>query len=88
MDTDNVLTLTRQAIILVLWLGGPPIVVAAVVGLLTSLVQALTQLQDQTTPFAIKIVAVFVTLLLTGGWIGSQMLLYGERIMLEIAQMR
>lgn len=84
MDTDNVLSLTRQAVLLTLWLGGPLIIAAAVVGLLTSLFQALTQMQDQATPFALKIIAVFGTLILLGRWMGSQLLLYGDRILNEI----
>lgn len=45
-----------------------------VVGVLTSLVQALMQIQDQTLPFGIKLVAVGVTLIMTGRWIGVELI--------------
>jgi type III secretion protein S len=62
-----------QGLYLVLWLSLPPIVVASVVGTLFSLFQALTQIQEQTLSFAIKLIAVMGTLLLTAGWIGGEL---------------
>ena len=60
--------------LLVVLLSAPPLIVAVVVGVLTSLVQALMQIQDQTLPFGIKLVAVGITLALTGRWIGVEMI--------------
>lgn len=51
----------------------PPIIVATVVGLLVSLVQALTQVQEQTLPFGIKLVALGLTLYLTARWLGIEL---------------
>ena len=62
--------LFKQGMLLVVVLSAPALIVAVVVGVLTSLVQALMQIQDQTLPFVIKLVAVGVTLALTGRWIG------------------
>ncbi|MFT0182963.1 MULTISPECIES: type III secretion system export apparatus subunit SctS [Pseudomonas] len=70
----DVLTLFKQGMILVVILSAPPLIVAVVVGVLTSLLQALMQIQDQTLPFGIKLVAVGFTLLLTGRWIGVELL--------------
>lgn len=64
--------MTVKAMTLVLWTSMPAILVATVVGVLVSLVQALTQVQDQTLPFGIKLVAVFLTLFLTVRWMGSE----------------
>lgn len=61
---------------LVLWLSLPPIVVASVVGTLFSLFQALTQIQEQTLSFAIKLIAVMATLALTARWMGGELFNY------------
>lgn len=66
--------LFKQGMLLVVVLSAPPLIVAVVVGVLTSLVQALMQIQDQTLPFGIKLVAVGVTLILTGRWIGVELI--------------
>ena len=66
--------LFEQGMLLVVVLSAPPLIVAVVVGVLTSLVQALMQVQDQTLPFGIKLLAVGVTLALTGRWIGVELI--------------
>jgi type III secretion HrpO family protein len=74
---DPILTdLTHKALVLVLLLSLPPIVVAAVVGILVSLVQAVTQIQDQTLSFAFRLVAVIITLMVTVRWLGQQVLVF------------
>lgn len=70
----DILTLFKQAMLLVVYLSAPPLVVAVVVGVLISLLQAAMQLQDQTLPFSIKLVAVGVTLALSGRWIGVELM--------------
>nr|CBJ44641.1 putative type III secretion system protein HrcS [Pseudomonas sp. MTE-J5-708] len=70
----DALTLFKEGMMLVVLLSAPPLIVAVVVGVLTSLVQALMQIQDQTLPFGIKLVAVGLTLLVTGRWIGVELL--------------
>ena len=68
------LELFKQGMYLVVILTAPPLLVAVLVGVLTSLVQALMQIQDQTLPFGSKLVAVGVTLILTGRWIGVELI--------------
>ncbi|AZE52896.1 MULTISPECIES: type III secretion system export apparatus subunit SctS [Pseudomonas fluorescens group] len=67
------IVLFKQGMLLVVMLTAPPLIVAVVVGVLTSLVQALMQVQDQTLPFGIKLVAVGITLIMTGRWIGVEL---------------
>jgi type III secretion protein S len=74
--TSNVI----KAMMLVLWLSLPPILVASLVGILFSLVQALTQIQEQTLSFGVKLVAVGLTLYLTARWIGGE--IYNYTLML------
>ncbi|MCU5773680.1 type III secretion system export apparatus subunit SctS [Erwiniaceae bacterium BAC15a-03b] len=70
----EILTLFRQAMLLVVLLSAPPLIVAVLVGVVISLIQAAMQLQDQTLPFSIKLVAVGVTLALTGRWVGVELM--------------
>ncbi|SLM63282.1 MULTISPECIES: type III secretion system export apparatus subunit SctS [Dickeya] len=71
METLN---LFRQAMVLVVMLSAPPLLVAVIVGVLISLLQAVMQLQDQTLPFAVKLVAVGLALAMTGRWIGVELI--------------
>ena len=73
MQTVDVVSFFTQALYLILWLSLPPIVVGAVVGTLFSLFQALTQIQEQTLSFGIKLIAVSITILLTARWVGGEM---------------
>lgn len=76
MEVVDIVSQVVQALMLVLWLSLPPILVASVVGTLFSLVQALTQIQEQTLSFAVKLIAVGVTLFLTARWIGGEIFNY------------
>lgn len=68
----SILDYTLQAMVLVLMLSLPPILVASVVGILVAMIQAVTQIQEQTLSFAVKLVAVIVTLIITAGWAGGE----------------
>ena len=72
MNEATIIEVTLQALIMVLLLSLGPILVAASVGILVSLVQAVTQVQDQTISFAVKLVAVIVTIILTARWVGGE----------------
>ena len=76
MEVVDVVSHTVRALLLVLWLSLPPINVASVVGTLFSLIQALTQIQEQPLSFAIKLIAVGATLFLTARWIGGEIFNY------------
>jgi type III secretion protein S len=80
MEDSQVLYLTSRALVLVLMLSGPPIVVASVVGVAVSLLQALTQIQEQTLGFALKLLAVTVTIFATSGWLGAMIFEYAVAI--------
>ncbi|ARP93574.1 type III secretion system export apparatus subunit SctS [Bordetella genomosp. 13] len=76
MQTVDIVSYMTQALYLVLWLSLPPIAVASIVGTLFSLFQALTQIQEQTLSFAVKLIAVFATLLLSARWISGELYNY------------
>lgn len=85
---DPILTqLTYKAMMMILYLSLPPIVMAALVGVLVGLVQALTQVQDQTISFAFKMIAVMITLVLTVKWLGGQILLFALSIFEHISSL-
>jgi flagellar biosynthetic protein FliQ len=68
LDIDQAIELSRGAVMLVLVLSLPIMLVAMVVGLLISIAQAVTQLQDQTLSFVPKIVAMFLTAIYLFPW--------------------
>ena len=76
MEINDVVSHVVQALLLTLWLSLPPIVVASVVGIFFSLIQALTQIQEQTLSFGVKLVAVGFTLYLTARWVGGEIYNY------------
>ena len=76
MQESQLLYLTSRALLLVLVLSGPPIVIASVVGVAVSLIQALTQIQEQTLGFALKLLAVVVTVFATASWLGGMLYEY------------
>ena len=80
MSEAHILHITREAMALVLILSLPPIVVAAVLGVVVSLLQAITQVQEQTLSFAIKLLGVTVTLVVTSAWFGRELILYTGRM--------
>ena len=68
------LALFKQGMFLVVILTAPPLAVAVLVGVVTSLLQALMQMQDQTLPFGLKLAAVGLTLAMTGRWVGLELI--------------
>ena len=64
MTPTDVLELSRESVWVTLKVGGPILIIALVVGLSISLVQALTQIQEMTLSFVPKIIAIFVALVL------------------------
>lgn len=69
-----------QCLYLVLMISLPPIIVASVIGILLSLIQAVTQLQEQTLVFGVKLIAVVGTLFVLGGWMSSEILRFASEI--------
>ncbi len=78
MNQAYILDITSKALMLVLILSLPPIIAATLVGLLVSLLQALTQVQEQTLSFAVKLIVVTAVLLITIPWVGAEMLRFTE----------
>lgn len=69
-----------EAMMLVMLMSLPPIIVASLVGIVVSLLQALTQVQEQTLSFGIKLIAVAVTITVMAGMIGSEMVNFTTKL--------
>jgi len=74
MTEAIILDYTVRAMLLVLLLSLPPIIVATLLGVGVSLLQALTQVQEQTLGFVVKLVAVTITMLISAHFIGAELL--------------
>ncbi len=88
MSEAEIINHASEALLLVLILSLPPILVAATVGIAVSLVQALTQVQEQTISFVFKLVAIIVVLLATTGWLGSELFSYASIAFDKIEKLR
>ena len=71
MTEDFILHITSRALYLTLILSAPMLLSALGVGLVISILQATTQVQEQTLSFVPKIVATFLSVILTATWISS-----------------
>ena len=69
MGTDQVIDIAREALWLIIKCSAPLLIVSLVVGLAISIFQTVTSIQEQTLTFVPKILSIFITLILTGGWI-------------------
>ena len=86
MELTSIYGFTSQALKLVLVASMPVVLAAALVGVLVSLLQALTQVQEQTLPFAFKLMAVALTLYAMIGVLGGDFYLYTQQIFDEVAR--
>ncbi len=84
MSELQILAITQEALLLVLILSLPPIVVAALLGVIVSLIQAVTQVQESTLSYAVKLLGVAVTLVVTISWLGRELLIYTVRLFDQI----
>ncbi len=76
MSPGTAVDLSREALVMALILAGPVMLIGMVVGLLISLVQAVTQLQEQTLSFVPKIVAMGVATAFFLPWLSWRMIEY------------
>lgn len=85
MTAVEVTDVMRDGIWVLLKVAGPAMIVSLVIGLVISLFQALTQLQEPTLTFVPKIVAIFATLIVTMPFMIGTMIAFMEQIAQRIA---
>ena len=73
MSTGDVVAITVEAIWLVIKCSAPMLITSLIIGLIISIFQTVTSIQEQTLTFVPKILAVFVTMLLLGAWMLGNM---------------
>ncbi|OPA77607.1 flagellar biosynthetic protein FliQ [Paenibacillus selenitireducens] len=86
MTTDFIIGLAGQAVYTVLKVSAPMLVLGLTVGLIISIFQATTQIQEQTLAFVPKIVAVMLGLLLFGPWLLTTMIDFTTNILDNLNQ--
>ncbi len=87
MDTDTVVTLSTQAMSLALKISIPLLGVGLIVGVLISIIQAVTSIQEQTLSFIPKVLAMAVVLVVGGPWMLNQLLSYTAELWTSIPNM-
>ena len=80
MNQDTVVHLAQQAMELTMKVGGPLLLVGLAIGLIVSVFQAVTQIQEQSLSFIPKIVGVAVVIVVAGPWMLGQLLGYTEEL--------
>lgn len=73
MEIEEVTAVSSEALYLVIKVAAPVLLVSLVVGLIISIFQTVTSIQEQTLTFVPKIIAVFFTLIVLGHWILNEM---------------
>ncbi len=84
MSQTEVLELGRQALVVALQVSMPLLLAALVVGLLVSVFQAVTQIQEMTLQFIPKMIAVALVFLAMGGWMLTQMVEFTKRVLMNL----
>ncbi len=84
MSHDTLLTLAREALMLMVLASVPPLAASLVVGFLMSLLQATTQIQESTLTVVPKLCAAVLALVIAGPWIAGQLTRFTTELMLAL----
>jgi flagellar biosynthetic protein FliQ len=87
MTPETVMTIGRQALELTLLVSAPLLLTALVIGLLVSIFQAATQINEMTLSFIPKLLGMFVVLIIAGPWMIGLLLDYMQRLFTSIPWM-
>ena len=80
METKDAVDLIRETLVLAMMISGPMLLIGMGVGIVVSLLQAVTQIQEQTLTFVPKIAAMIVAALVLMPWIGQRLIEYAATI--------
>ena len=86
--TELLLRAAREGLLLALLVSGPPLLASLLVGFVVGIVQAATQIQDQSLAFVPKLVVVAVTLLSLGPVLGTQLVRFTQALFLVFPSIR
>ena len=80
MNQEMILKLAKDTLEITLMISGPMLVVSLVIGILVSIAQVVTSIQDMTLSFVPRVIAVFVTFLFVFPWILSTLLAFTTQL--------
>ncbi|MBE5875391.1 MAG: flagellar biosynthesis protein FliQ [Lachnospiraceae bacterium] len=78
MTVDTAVEIMRNGLFLVLKIAAPPLIVSLLIGLIVSIFQTVTSIQEQTLTFVPKVVGIFVTLMFIGNWMLNEMATFAQ----------
>lgn len=87
MTLAQTLDILQSAFLVILKVGGPILIIALVVGLVVSIIQAATQIQEQTLSFVPKLLAIILGLILLGNFMMTSLIEFAEEIFQTIASL-
>ena len=85
MTETEVMSIVKEALYTSMLVGGPILILSLVVGLLVSIFQATTQIQEQTLTFVPKLIVIALTLVIGGNWMLNEIIKFTNKIMNMIA---
>lgn len=88
MSESVVVSIVKETLYTGMLIGGPILILSLVVGLLISIFQATTQIQEQTLTFIPKLIVVAITLAIGGAWMLNELIQFTNKIMNMIANIK
>ena len=85
MNPDSVMTIGRHAMEITLMISAPLLLVALAIGLVVSIFQAATQINETTLSFIPKLVGIFMTLIIAGPWMLTVLVDYMREVFTSVA---
>ncbi len=86
MSSDFALQIGREALLMVMMVSAPMLGLGLLVGILVSIFQATTQIQEQTLSFIPKIIAIFAAILVFGPWMLNLLVDYTRALFISLPQ--
>ncbi len=86
MDAGQVVTIARQTIWVIVKTSVPLLLVSMIVGLIISLFQTLTSIQEQTLTFVPKLIAIMIALMLMGNWLLNEIVSFMQLLWCSFSQ--
>jgi len=79
MTPLDLLDITRDGLLIVLWVSLPVVLVATLSSLVIAVIQAVTQIQDQSIGQSIRLIAVMLAIVISAGWLSRDVMRFAER---------
>ena len=78
MSTVSILDITRDGLLVVLWVVLPVVLVSTVSALIVAILQAVTQIQDQSIGQSVRLIAVMLVVVVGSGWMGGEVMRFAQ----------